>query len=367
MHLPPRLALWSAAACRALAALAVLAVLAVLALVTAAAGAEPPAAAAGPEPPAAVVLMYHRFGDAQYPSTNIRMEQFRAHLRELRRPQYHVLPLPRIVAALRSGESLPERTVGISMDDAYRSIYSEAWPLLKEARLPFTVFVASDGIDRGFRDLMTWAELRELAASGLVTLGNHTATHLHMADAGTARNRDELQMAAARIEAETGQAPTLLAYPYGESSLAVRKLAQQLGFVAAFGQQSGAIGPDADPLLLPRFALNEHYGTPERFRLAVNALPLPVRDAVPQDVLLDPQHNPPLFGFTVPEGVGALDALACYVSEQGRLTLQRVGARRVEGRPARPFPPGRSRINCTLPGPQGRWRWYGVQFYLPGS
>jgi len=64
---------------------------------------------------------------------------------------------------------------------------------------------------------------------------------------------------------------------------------------------------------------------------------------------------------------GGLERLGCYVSGQGRLALKAIGARRVEGRPAQPFPPGRSRINCTLPGPGGRWRWYGTQFYLPGS
>ena len=315
----------------------------------------------------AVVLMYHRFGEGQYPSTSIRLEQFRAHLRALQQPPYTVLPVPEIVAALREGRALPPYAVGITIDDAYRSIYTEAWPLLRAARLPFTVFVATDAVERGFRDLMNWQQLRELVGSGLVTLGNHSATHPHLADARRARVRAELELAGRRIEQETGQRPTLLAYPYGEYSTVVRKVAEELGFAAAFGQHSGAIGPGMDLLTLPRYALNEHYGEPERFRLVIDSLPLPVRDAIPPDMLLSSQNNPPLFGFTVAEDVGGLERLTCYVSGQGALVLKRIGARRVEGRPGQPFPPGRSRINCTLPGPQGRWRWYGVQFYLPGS
>ena len=42
----------------------------------------------------AVVLMYHRFGETAHPSTNIRIEQFEAHLEELSREKY-VLPCPK--------------------------------------------------------------------------------------------------------------------------------------------------------------------------------------------------------------------------------------------------------------------------------
>ncbi len=331
---------------------------------------EPPTAAPTTLPSAesaAVILMYHRFGEDEYPSTSIRMEQFRAHLRELVRPPYHVRPVPEILDALRNGRPLPARTVGITVDDAYRSIYTRAWPLLQAAGFPFTIFVATEGVDRGYSDLMSWVQLRELVASGLVTLGNHSVSHPHLVDAGRAREHEELQRASARIEAETGRAPTLLAYPYGEFSTNVRAVAEELGFAAAFGQHSGVLGAGMDWLTLPRFALNEHYGTLERFRLAVNALPLPVRDVIPPDMLITTQNNPPLFGFTVAPEAGGLERLACYVAGQGRLALRPVGARRVEGRPAAPLPPGRTRINCTLPGPEGRWRWFGVQFYRPGS
>ena len=86
----------------------------------------------------AAVIMYHRFGEALYPSTNIRLEQFEAHIAELTSGPYTVLPLPEIVAALAEGRALPERSVGISIDDAFLSIYREAWwrgrRRLREAR-----------------------------------------------------------------------------------------------------------------------------------------------------------------------------------------------------------------------------------------
>lgn len=69
------------------------------------------------EPPrdSATVIMYHRFGEGRYPSTNISMEQFGEHLALLTNGDYTILPLPEIVDKLKSGQLLPDRTVAITI------------------------------------------------------------------------------------------------------------------------------------------------------------------------------------------------------------------------------------------------------------
>lgn len=318
-----------------------------------------PAAAAD----SAVVVMYHRFGDGRYPSTNIRLEQFEAHLAEIADGPYTVLPLPEIVSALRSGRPLPDRTIGLSIDDAYLSVYTEAWPRLREAGLPFTLFVATDPIDRGFADHMSWDQLRELAAAG-VTIGSQTASHLHMAASGEAANRRDVETSNRRFEAELGRRPDIIAYPYGEASLAVEALARETGFVAGFGQHSGVIHAGGNLYYMPRFAMNEAFGDIKRFRLAANALPIPVTDVTPADHLVA-TNNPPAMGFTVVGDVPGLGRLSCYASHvDGALSVERLGESRIEVRMAEPFPKGRGRVNCTLPAGDGRWRWLGRQFYV---
>ena len=84
----------------------------------------------------AAVFMYHRFGESNYPSTNVRMEQFRAHLKEIRDGSYKVIPLPDIVAAFRRKEPLPDKAIALTVDDAFLSVYNRAWPLLKKAGFP---------------------------------------------------------------------------------------------------------------------------------------------------------------------------------------------------------------------------------------
>jgi hypothetical protein len=71
----------------------------------------------------AVVVMYHRFGEDSLPSTNIRLDQFERHVEILTGGDYNVVPLSTVVEAFRAGTPLPDRTVAITIDDAYRSVY----------------------------------------------------------------------------------------------------------------------------------------------------------------------------------------------------------------------------------------------------
>ena len=234
---------------------------------------------------------------------------------------------------------------------------------LKAAGFPFTLFIATDPIDQGTFGYMNWDQIREMSRAG-VTIGSQTASHLHMPKADPARNREELERSNKRFEEELGRRPLLFAYPYGESSTAVQAVVREAGFTAAFGQHSGALGGGGNPFDLPRFAMNENYAGLARFRLAVNALPLPVTDITPADPLIG-AVNPPAMGFTVDAAIKNLDQLACFSSNAGKAKLERLGERRVEIRVDQAFPKGRTRINCTLPAGGGRWHWFGRQFYRP--
>ena len=308
----------------------------------------------------AVILMYHRFGEGDFPSTNIRLDQFEAHLKELAESKYTVLPVEKILAALKKGETLPDRTVGITIDDGYRSIYAEAWPRLKKAGFPFTIFIATNGIDRGRQGMLSWDQIREMHKAG-VTIGAHTASHLHMPAADTERNLNELTKSNNRLAMELQKIPSLFAYPYGETSSAIQKLSRATGYQFAFGQHSGVVNSTTDIFYVPRFAMNESFGHLNRFQLVVNALPLPVSDLTPTDPLVT-SVNPPLLGFTVTAEVGHLRRLSCFSSNEGKVSVEILGAIRVEVRMTKVFGRGRTRVNCTLPGPGGRWRWFGTLF-----
>lgn len=309
----------------------------------------------------AVVLLYHRFDDDRVPALNTSTSQLGNQIGEFKSGGHVVLPLSEIVAALRSGAALPDKAVAITIDDASATIHSRAWPLLRKAGLPVTLAVATDEIDRGGAEVMTWAQIRDMVAGG-ATIASQGAARLRMARLGFDAVAADLARAKTRFEQELGKVPAVLMWPWGETGAEAMRAVRAAGYAAAFGQHSGAVWTKADSYFLPRFAATSGYGDTERFRLAIRSLPLPAVDITPDDPAL--ATNPPAFGFTLAEEVPGIDGLACFASHQGQLRVERLGPR-VEVRMSKPFPSGRGRLNCTVATLEGRWRWFGWQFVAP--
>ena len=311
----------------------------------------------------AVIVMYHRFGESDYPSTNVTVKQLDAHIAHLKRGKFSVWPLKKIVAAIKAGEPLPDKTVAITIDDVYASVKKRGLPKLKAAGFTATLFVSTEPVDANLRGYMSWDDIRKALDDGF-DIGAHTMSHAHMADMPLADAKREIAFSNQRFKDELGFVPDLFAYPYGETTLAVRDAVKAAGHVAAFGQHSGVAHASEDMFYLPRFPLNENYGALARFRTLISAMPMDARDVTPRNITLNKSTNPPAFGFTAGSVAGNLKELACYASGHGKLKLQMLGARRVEVRLPRRLSPGPHRVNCTLYAGGGRWRWYGRLFYV---
>jgi peptidoglycan/xylan/chitin deacetylase (PgdA/CDA1 family) len=305
----------------------------------------------------AVILAYHRFAEDRYGATNIRLEQFEAHLKELTSGPYRVLPIPEIVAALRAGRALPERTVGISLDDGYLSAYREAWPRLKKAGLPFTLFLATGAIDRKAPGLMSWEQIRELKKAG-AAVGSHSVSHNRLGPLSAEARLDEIEQSARRIEAELGEAPKLFAYPYGEADLALMDMVRASGIEAAFGQHSG-VAEQRVLYYLPRFEMNQAFGGLDRLRQAANAVPLSLLAFAPADPMVGAT---PATLVTLAQKPEASERLACFAAGEGALPLVWRSAVEFEIAWRKPLAVGPTRLNCTLAAGNGRWRWLGWQF-----
>ncbi len=310
----------------------------------------------------AVIIMYHRFGEGNFPSTNVTLDQIDQHIEELSKDIYNVVPLRTIVEAFENGTLLPPRTVAITVDDAYRSIYEEAYPRFKAANIPFTVFVPTEPISGESENSMTWDHVREMAADPLVDIGHHGHAHAHLTEIGISNALADIEFADNIYRQELGYIPDLIAFPYGEYSQKLIDSISDRGFKAGFAQYSSAASSRNNSLAIPRFAFNENYSDIERFRLVVNSRALPVRDILPKDPNLE--QNPPAVGFTVDESIEGLSAIGCFPSHMSDpASVNRIGNNRIEVRFAEAFPTGRSRVNCTMPGPDGRWYWLGIPIF----
>jgi peptidoglycan/xylan/chitin deacetylase (PgdA/CDA1 family) len=309
----------------------------------------------------ASVIMYHRFGEKRYPSTNIKIEQFLEHIDELLKPQYNVVDIKDGLEAIENNQLIKDRSVIITIDDAYSSVFKYAWPILQKYNLPFTLFVSTDVIDNKTPGYMSWEEIRILRDNG-VTIGSQTKSHPHMHNLNQDQLIYELSKSNDRFIKEIGSKPKIFAYPYGEYNLNVIKQVKAHGFRAAFGQHSGTAHQSSGIYELPRFAMNETYGNMKRFKLAVNALPMPISDLSPKDPVIS--KNPPYYGFTLSSEIKPQNKIRCFASNNIKSETKRLGKNRIEIRLNKPFPNGRGRINCTMAARNDRWRWLGRQFII---
>ena len=309
----------------------------------------------------AVILAYHRIGEDHEPGTNLHRAQFEEHLQIIKHEGYNVLTLPALLSALEAGHSLPPKTIAITLEGGFKSAYKEAVPLLLKENLPFTVFYASDQAARDTEEYMSWKDLTALSKHKTVSFGLLPASYQRLYNQDETEALKHLHRARIAARETLGTEIKLFSYPFGEYARAYKKLIKAQGFDAAFGLHAGAVSHASDMYELPRFAMTESYGDSDRFRSITQALPMPVSDIEPTDLYL----KQPLkqFGFTVSQSLKpSLEQLSCYIAGQEIPKIQIINTR-VEIFPAEPISVGRTRLNCTLPGPKDendriRWRWF---------
>ncbi len=312
----------------------------------------------------AVVLAYHRIGEDAYPDSNLRTDQFVAHIDEIANSDYTVLPLAEILSAVKERRELPKRALAITFEGAYKSTLEKAVPLLLEKNLPFTIFYSSGQIGSGSEEIMGWNELKNISGKQGVSLGVLPAAYTRLSGQSEEEIRRQVNSALVRHREIFAAEPQFFSYPFGEYSLTYKKIIRESGFQAAFALHSGTVYEGSDFFVLPRFTMTERFGDLERFRLVVNALPLPAIDIEPQEPHLG--AGLPKIGFSLPPSLEKeIKDISCFISGRDQPELEILG-NRIELRLKDIPGDERLRLNCTLPGPMDtdldveQWRWLGM-------
>jgi peptidoglycan/xylan/chitin deacetylase (PgdA/CDA1 family) len=135
---------------------------------------------------------------------------------------YTVVPLDRLPGILEGREPMPRKAVAITIDDGYRSTYEVAYPILRKHKFPATVFLYTDFVGAG--DALTWAQMKEMTASGLVDLQPHSKTHANLTVRQNGepdsryreRIRREVEGPVDVIKSQLGVPTVSYAFPYGD-------------------------------------------------------------------------------------------------------------------------------------------------------
>ena len=310
----------------------------------------------------AVVFMYHKFDTPIYPSTNVTIEQFNSHLKELALPKYNLLPIDFIVDTIINNGQLPDNSIGISIDDADKSFFHIGWPKFKKMKFPVTLFISTSTINTNNKNYLSWDQIRQLKEEG-VAIGAHSHLHNHLPEMTADEIKKEIEISNKIFLKELGVIPTLFAYPYGETNEKIIEILKTYKYKVAFGQHSGVINDTSDLYYLPRFSINEKYGDINRVKFVANTEGLGVYDFIPKN----PQifENPPFIGFSLTNHK-LINSLDCFVFDSDGQVESEVYKfnERIEIRLKRKLSKGRSRLNCTAKDQLNKWRWFGHQFYL---
>lgn len=202
------------------------------------------------------ILAYHSFGDGKGRLT-ISREQLENQMQYLLTNNYRVITLDHFFDFLAGKRSIPKRAVMITIDDGHPSTYEIAFPVLKRYGFAATVFPYSDYIGQGG---LTWAQLREMQASGLIEVQLHSVTHSDLTQRLPYETLPQMRKRLAReISAPKAlfgehleSQPYVLAYPYGAANQYVVEEVQRANLAAGFTVSRGGNAFFSYPYALQR-------------------------------------------------------------------------------------------------------------------
>ena len=211
------------------------------------------------------VLCYHEV-DNNGPRKDVwsvSAQNLEQHILYLKAEGYYFADLGEYIAYCKGEVSLPEKTVMLTFDDGYASFYNKAYPLLKKHRVPAMLAMVTSWMDgkrpADVRALVSWEQLQEMEASGLVTVVSHTDS-LHTqrvvtpqgsvgsiiqnrlfvqgayeTDAAyTSRLRNDLRYVQQKFKDKLGHKARAIVWPYGRYSGKAVAIAKEEGFESSF-------------------------------------------------------------------------------------------------------------------------------------
>ena len=310
-----------------------------------------------------ISLMYHRFEENKYPSTNIKINDFKKHLKIIEDNKIAFVNPKKLKDELLNNKK--QRKILLTIDDGFLSFYENAWPLLKERKVPFILFVSTREV--GSFNYMTWNQIKELAKEDFVEIGNHSHSHEYLVDEHIEVIREDIEKSIKIFKDKLGKNSNFFSYPFGEYSLEFKRLIKSLNFDYAFGQHSGVMDDTKDFYELPRFPINEKYGEIKRFNSLIKTLPFKYKEIYPNEKYLLQNKNPPEVKISFYENIKNLKSLTCYSNENDKWrqsVIKFENDNTLFIKISEKFIGERGRINCSLRDSSGFWRWLGIQFVV---
>lgn len=202
------------------------------------------------------ILMYHHIQPADLAKekwqTNFTVDNgtFENQMAYLVNSGYTTISLNQLVQALIGRQSLPPKSIVLTFDDGYYDIFTYAFPIFQKYQIKANLMISTGLIENS--DYLNWNQIREMTASGLVSVYNHTWSHNNLAGSNIEKVRYEIQTANSQLENYLGVKTNIFAYPYGSQNSIVTSILRENGFIAAVSTYPGTVQCDSFLMTLHR-------------------------------------------------------------------------------------------------------------------
>ncbi len=309
----------------------------------------------------AVGLVYHRFGDNRYPSTNTSITDFEEQLVYLKNHNYNTYT----VQQLLSGQiDSIKSSVFITVDDGFLSFYKSAFPILKKYNFKATVFINTESV--GWSDYMNWDQIKELVQAG-IQIGSHSHSHPYFLNIKEEdRSKffiEDLDKSEKLFLDHLGFVPKIYVYPYGEFDNSMEDILKERGYKVAFAQNSGVWDGHSNLYAIPRFpASGSHFGM-DKFeqRIAMKSLPIKTQEQGPIQLSAGKEY---FLELKLDEFYN-FSSLNCFFNNQYRSDLFSYKEGIITVNLKMPVNTRRALLTFTSKSKSGDWYWWSVLFVNP--
>ena len=191
--------------------------------------------------PVIQILLYHRVQDQVQKEIAVTRRNFLWQMEYLLRKGYQVISLEEALHLKADGPPLSrkrQRYAVLTFDDGYLDFYTDVFPILQRYEFPAALYLVSGYVetskvfwwdqDLGKSELMGWNQLKQIVASGLITIGSHTTHHPDLDTIGQRELQRQLKRSRMILEEQLKVPVRHFSYPRGIVTEEARAVAKSL-------------------------------------------------------------------------------------------------------------------------------------------
>ncbi len=210
------------------------------------------------------IFVYHRFNDFKHPSTNISTNKLIKQFEYLKNNSYKVVSLSTLIEKLNKKENIPDNWVLLMIDDGYKSFYKHAFKIFKKYEYPFVLALYVKGINKEYKDFLTWTQVKEISNYGDISL--HSYSHKHLIHLSSNEIYQDTKKGLDLIYNKLNLKVKSYVYPFGEYNQKVFKEINKFKFDAIFNQSPGSVYTNSDVLNIRRIPISSQTNLKQVFK-----------------------------------------------------------------------------------------------------